>query len=73
MRAYGLPRESELKHPDVADIVLYARAGYIGHLPGKSDDYHRYSCGESKRRLRRYWKRQARKNNILAIVDSNHS
>jgi hypothetical protein len=67
MRAYGLPRNTDVEFPDVADNIYYARPGSVGKLPGKSGDFHRYSKGASKARLRRYWKRRARQENNLLI------
>lgn len=45
MKAYGVPRHSDLAYPDLADCHRFAIAGYR----------HR-----TKARTRRYWKRCAR-------------
>ena len=58
MKPYGV---AVIADPDVADIKHDARKGCVGKFAGKSGDYHPYSRGGSKARIRRYWKRRARK------------
>lgn len=58
MRAYGVRAEV---CPDIADIKRTGASGHAGSLPGKSGDYHHHLGSREKARIRRYWKRLARK------------
>ena len=58
MRPYGLRIE---EWPDIEDIKLMAAKGSAGRIRKRSGDYYPYSRGPLKARLRRYWKRQARR------------
>ncbi len=60
MKAYGLPRNDDIQHPDLADIRYYGRKSCIGRIPrhGKYRSYFKKS--RVKRAIRRYWKRKER-------------
>lgn len=61
MKAYGLPRNSDVSFPDVADIQSYGLKSSIGRLPGKGGDIRSISkSSASKRSIRRIFKRKAR-------------
>ncbi len=61
MKAYGLPRNSEVQFPDLADIAQYGLASHAGHLRGKGGDIRSsFKNPEAKGRSRRLYKRRAR-------------
>jgi len=53
MKGYGLPRNNDVEHPDVADICLYGLNTSSG---GKC-----YQKPGSKSRSRRIWKKKERR------------
>ena len=53
MRGYGLPRDDDIAHPDLADICIYGLKTGRGHPPWR----HACNC---KDRARRFWKKMAR-------------
>lgn len=50
MRGYGLPRNDDVKNPDLADIQLYGLAGHG----------YKFHNTERKAQSRRLWKKIAR-------------
>jgi hypothetical protein len=50
MKAYGLPRNDDCEHPDVADCLLY----------GLKSSFHKIKS-KNKRASRRIWKKFARR------------
>ena len=61
MKAYGLPRISEIAFPDVADITHHGLKSSVGHLRGKGGDIRSsFKNPEAKARTRRLFKRRAR-------------
>jgi len=61
MKGYGLPRNTDIAAPDVADIHQYGLKTGIGHLTGPGGDAHSYFRNtDAKARARRTWKRAAR-------------
>jgi hypothetical protein len=63
MRPYGVKIE---ERPDVADIKAMGSKGSVGVYAGRSGDYHPIARGNAKARVRRYWKRAARRENAAA-------
>jgi hypothetical protein len=61
MKPYGV---KVIEWPDVGDIQSMGAKSSTGKFAGKSGDYHSYSKGNSKKRIRRYWKRKARKEKV---------
>lgn len=62
MKAYGIPRNPELEHPDVSDIQKYGMKSCAGRFKEKGGDFKSYTRkSSSKRAVRRHWKKQARK------------
>jgi len=54
MKTYGLPREKDIEFPDLADIAYFGlKAGRL-HPKWTAN-------GDSKKRVRRYWKKKARR------------
>lgn len=53
MKPYGVPRNDDVEHPDVADIKLYGLKTAIG-----GRDYFKNKA--AKKQTRRIWKRKAR-------------
>lgn len=69
MKAYGIPRYFELEFEDLKVIVFFARKSSIGHCKEKCGQYK--SCiknSRTKKRIRRYFKKKARKEAILKIT-----
>ena len=61
MKAYGLPRNDAIEHPDVGDIQEYARASHVGRFPEKGGDFRSYMKTSKKRKAtRRIWKKAER-------------
>jgi len=61
MKPYGLPRNDDVAHPDLADIKEYGRPGRVGNLPGKGGDVRsHFRNPASKAATRRVYKRRAR-------------
>jgi hypothetical protein len=58
MKPYGV---RVIEWPDVADIQEMGAKGSTGKFAGKSGVFHPYSRGNSKKAIRRYWKKRARK------------
>ena len=63
MKAYGLPRDPAVEHPDCADAVAFARASRVGgNLPGISGDTHSiFRSSSVKARARRIFKKRERR------------
>lgn len=62
MKPYGIPRNKDVECPDVVDIKTYGLKTSIG---GK--DYFRNK--ESKRAIRRVWKRKARREGKILLQE----
>lgn len=61
MRPYGLPRDANLAHPDVADIHQYGLKARVGAMPGKGGDTRGIHKNKARKAAtRRYFKRAAR-------------
>lgn len=61
MKAYGIPRNTDIESPDVADIGEYGLSSRYGRLPGKGGDIRSmFKNADSKRSARRRYKRKAR-------------
>jgi hypothetical protein len=58
MKPYGV---RVIEFPDVADIQEMGAKSSTGRFAGKSGDYHPYSRSKKKKKIRRYWKRRARR------------
>ncbi len=54
MKAYGIPRNQDVADPDLGDMAFYGLAA--GRLHPKWT-----ANGDSKRRVRRYWKKRERR------------
>jgi hypothetical protein len=67
MKPYGVRL---IEWPDVGDIQATGRASHVGRLRGKSGDFHAYQRSENRQRTRRYWKRQARRENKREVVNA---
>ena len=66
MKAYGLPRNSDIDSPDKIDLVTYGRKSSIGHLPKKCGKYpNSLRSSSAKRSIRRYYKKLQRKYNHM--------
>jgi hypothetical protein len=60
MKAYGIPRYSDVEWPDVADIQRFGMKSSAGKLVG---DQHSYARSAKKRQaVRRYFKHIERQN-----------
>ena len=62
MKGYGLPRDNDVEFPDIVDVHYFGLNTSSG---GK--DY--FKNKSSKRSIRRYWKRKARKENEIIIKE----
>lgn len=61
MKAYGIPRTTDVEFPDCADLIKFALAGHVGHLPEKCGCYKNNNRSSlAKRRTRRIWKKKLR-------------
>lgn len=54
MKAYGLPKDKNIEYPDLADIAYFGLK--TGYLHPK-----RTAKGDTKKRVRRYWKKKSRR------------
>ena len=69
MKPYGLPRDGDVSHPDVADIHLYGLASHVGHIAGPGGDFRsNFRSVTAKAISRRIWKRAARRANRAACA-----
>lgn len=69
MRAYGMPRVSDLENPDVADIRCLALKSSTGRFKEKGGDYRGYMKNkEVKAALRRSMKKAERRKVRSAIL-----
>ena len=67
MRGYGLPRNSDVQWPDVADLHAYGlRFNYT--RPGKYGPKPAIRSAASRRWARRFWKRVARREGKASIL-----
>jgi len=64
MRAYGLPRNDDVARPDVADIQFYGLKTSAG-----GRDY--FKNKSRKARVRRIWKKKARRDNKKLCLITN--
>lgn len=60
MKAYGVPRISDLEHPDVGDIQYFGLASHVGQIAKLSGDFRGYNRPQAKAHARRYFKRKQR-------------
>jgi len=61
MKAYGVPRISEIRCPDPEDAQKFGWAGCKVNLPSKGGDIRAtFRSSKVKKAVRRYWKRSAR-------------
>lgn len=61
MRGYGLPRNTCIDAPDVADIRNYGRKSSIGRLPEKGGEYKSYTrSAKARNAARRIYKKAER-------------
>lgn len=62
MKAYGIPRNKDVEYPDLGDIAYYGlKAGQL-HPKWTAN-------GDSKKRVRRYWKKRKRRHDKNIIRD----
>lgn len=66
MRPYGV---WVVEWPDVVDIKQMGAKSSMGEVPGRAGHFRGYCRGESKSRIRRYWKRVARAEGKRAAHD----
>jgi hypothetical protein len=61
VKPYGIPRVFGVSQPDKADLIEFARASRVGHLPSRSGDCHNVRrSAAAKARTRRTFARRAR-------------
>ncbi len=61
MKAYGLPRNDDVQHPDSADICFYGLKSCAGRISHYGEIRSCFKKSNRKRSIRRFWKRKARK------------
>lgn len=61
MHAYGLPRSSDVTHPDVMDLHEYGLKSSKGRLANRNGEHRSYIKNANQKQIaRRRYKRQAR-------------
>lgn len=61
MKAYGLPRDDDIQHPDLADIRYYGLKSCVGRILRYGEYRSYFKKSKIKRAIRRFWKRKERK------------
>ena len=67
MKAYGLPRNSNIEFPDIADIAEFALKTSTGQIESLGGDYRGSSKTKNRNKTRRIWKKKARINAKIDI------
>ena len=71
MKAYGIPRYTDLQSPDKQDILNFGLKSSKGRLCKKGGDIRSSQKATSKQATRRYWKKKERSivsRNINSLV-----